>query len=235
MSRAVVSRVERGLLDGVASGSIVRIADALDIRLELVARWHGGDLDRLLSAGHAALTERVAARLDELAGWVFVPEVSFNVAGERGSIDLLAWHAATRSLIVIEIKTEIVDIQQTTATIDRKRRLARRIAAERGWYPTTVSCWLVVAEGSTNRRRVAAHRTLLRAAFPADGHAIRAWLPAPRGVVAALSFWSDDAVETVRQRLRTVKRVRVRGARVATHGQAPAVGAGRVAAPARVT
>jgi len=208
VSRATVSRIERGLLDGVTFGVLVRTADALDARLEIVVNWRGGDLDRLLDAGHAALSERVAARLGALPGWVFVPEVSFAIHGERGSIDILAWHPSTRSLVVIEVKTEIADLHEMLGTVDRKRRLARRIAAERGWYALTVSTWLVVAEGSTNRRRVADHRALLRGAFPADGHALRSWLYEPQGNIAAMSFSSDDAVESVRQRLPTVRRVR---------------------------
>lgn len=36
-----------------------------------------------------------------------MPEVSFSIYGQRGVIDILAWHAATRSLLVIELKTEM--------------------------------------------------------------------------------------------------------------------------------
>ena len=219
VSRATISRIERGLLEGVSFGALVRTADALDVRLEIVVRWQGGDLDRLMDAGHAALSERVAARLDALPGWVFFPETSFAIHGERGSIDILAWHPSTRSLVVIEVKTEIADLQEMLGTVDRKRRLARRIAADRGWHALTVSTSLVVAEGSTNRRRLANHRALLRGAFPADGHALRSWLNDPHGSIAAMSFWSDDAVGSVRQRLPTVRRVRRPRRPVSTHGE----------------
>ena len=50
--------------------------------------------------------------------------------GERGVIDILAWHAATRTLLVIELKTEIVDINELMGTVDRKRRLAATVARE---------------------------------------------------------------------------------------------------------
>src|SRR3990172_4543497 len=68
VSRATVSRIERGLLDGVSFGALVRTADALDVRLEIVVHWRGGDLDRLLDAGHAALRERGGARPGGLPG-----------------------------------------------------------------------------------------------------------------------------------------------------------------------
>ncbi len=48
---------ERGHLDGVPLARIERVAAVLDVRVDLVARWRGGDLARLLDAGHAALVE----------------------------------------------------------------------------------------------------------------------------------------------------------------------------------
>ena len=55
--------------------------------------FRGADLDRLLDEGHAALVGAVASRLASL-GWEVRPEVSFAVYAERGSIDLVEWHAA---------------------------------------------------------------------------------------------------------------------------------------------
>ena len=52
-SVTAVSRVERGQLDGMPLATLRRIAAALDIRVDLVPRWRGADLDRLLNAGHA--------------------------------------------------------------------------------------------------------------------------------------------------------------------------------------
>ena len=43
------------------------------------------------------------------------------------------WHEPTRSLLVIELKTELVDLQETVGTLDRKVRLATQIAHEQGW------------------------------------------------------------------------------------------------------
>ncbi len=177
-------------------------------------RWQGGDLDRLLNARHAALHESVARSFLMLPGWELVPEVSFAIRGERGVIDILAWHAGTRTLLVIELKTEIVDISELMGTLHRKRRLAALVARERGWDPVTVAAWLVVADSSTNRRRVAAHGTTLRAALPDDGRAVRGWLAQPRGSIACLSFWSDAGNARTKSGFATVKRVRRRRATV---------------------
>ncbi|HEX5824858.1 MAG TPA: hypothetical protein VFY18_10415 [Candidatus Limnocylindrales bacterium] len=168
------------------------IATVLGARLEMVVRWQAGDLGRLLNARHAAMHEAIARRFAPLTEWVFEPEVSFSVYGERGVIDGLACHAASESLLVIELKTEFVDINDLMAGVDRKRRLATGIASERGWIATSVSCWVVVAESRTNRRAFARHRTALRAKFPEDGRAVRAWLRAPRGKVNGLGFVTNE-------------------------------------------
>ncbi len=152
----------------------------MEIRLDLTPRWHGGELDRLLDAHHARLAGAVSHDL-AAARWLVTPEASFSIYGERGSIDLLAWHTPTRALLVVEVKTEVVDLQDLLSTVDRKKRLATRIAAERGWLAASgVSVWVVVSESRTNRRRLAAHRALLRTAYPLDGRTIGAWLRAPR-------------------------------------------------------
>lgn len=194
VSQSVVSRLERGHLGTLSLDTIRAIAAALDIRVDVVARWRAGDLDRMLSAGHSALNEAVSRRLVDLDGWEFAPEVSFSIFGERGVIDILAWHAASRSLIVIELKTELVDFNELIGTIDRKRRHAAEIARERGWLAqaSSVSVWVIVADSSTNRRRAADHATMLRAAFPLDGRAIRSWLARPVGAIGCLSFWSSS-------------------------------------------
>jgi hypothetical protein len=162
----------------------------LDIRVDVIARWRGGALDRMLALEHSLLAEDVATAFTRYGGWLIAPEVSFSIYGERGVIDLLAFHPASGALLVIELKTAIVDVNELVGTLDRKTRLAPRIATERGWRPHSVSRWLIVTRSSTNSRRIEAHRSVLRAAFPSDGRAVRAWLAAPSGAIAALSTWS---------------------------------------------
>jgi transcriptional regulator with XRE-family HTH domain len=199
VSDAAVSRIERGRLTEVSLATLLKIADVLEIRLEIVARWRGGDLDRMVNARHSALAEDVVASLLDRPGWELKPEVSFNVGGERGVIDLLAWHAATRTLLVIELKTEIVDVGELLGTFDRKRRLAWRIAAGLGWRPAAVGACLLVREGRTNRRRVALHERTLHAALPDDGRRLRGWLASPAGELAALAFVPDRQQARARQ------------------------------------
>jgi hypothetical protein len=116
---------------------------------------------------------------------------------------------------VIELKTELVDVQETVGTLDRKVRLAAEVAAKRGWRPAVVASWLIVAESPTNRRRVGAHGAMLRAAYPADGRTMPGWLRRPRGPIAALSFLSSTPVAGSGRSLAPVRRVRRRTPSVA--------------------
>lgn len=144
------------------------------------------------------------------AQWIVRPEASFNHFGERGVVDLVAWHAATRTLLLTEIKTELVDPSGLLATTDTRRRLAGVIARESGWDPRVVAQWVVLADGRTNQRRVAEHRALLRSAFPADGRALAGWLANPVGGLDALWFLPDVAVGGTGRSARGPARVRTR-------------------------
>lgn len=215
-SRWTVLRIERGRIGSMRVEMLRAVADALDARLDLLLRWQGGDLDRLLNARHSAFHELIAQRFGGLPSWLAAPEVTFSRFGERGAIDVLAWHAATSTVMVVELKTEIVDVQELIGTLDRKRRLAREIAAERGWRARSVAAWLVVAEGRTNRRRVEAHRSVLGAALPDPGRRVSGWLRQPTGpALAALSFVSDVQGSRGRSGLATPKRVARRAPRSA--------------------
>lgn len=187
LSPSAVSRIERGGLAGTTMSTLRALGSALSPRLELAPRWADGDLDRLMDAAHAGLVEQ-CVRILRGAGWAVAPEASFSVYGERGSIDVLAWHAGSGTLQVVEVKSLIVDVQATLATLDRKRRLAPTIAAERGWQARRVCMWLAVADRRTNRRRLAAHRATISAVFPHDGRALRGWLRRPLRPASILAF-----------------------------------------------
>jgi transcriptional regulator with XRE-family HTH domain len=196
VSRSVISRIERGHLETVSLGTLRRVSAALEVRIEAATFSRNGDLDRLVNARHSALDDALACHLRGLPDWTFGPEVSFAIWGERGLVDILAWQPRRRMLLVIELKTAIVDVNELAGTFDRKMRLAIEIARRHGWAvpdPTTVSGWVVVSDTRTNRRRVAQHAAMLRAAFPSDGRTIRGWLARPTRQVRCLSFWHEPA------------------------------------------
>jgi hypothetical protein len=167
----------------------------------------GGELDRLLDSAHAALGGAVTESLRR-NGWEVRPEVSFSRWGERGVIDLLAWHPQTKTLLVIELKTAVVDLQELLGGVDRKVRLAPEIVRDFGWRPASVAVAVIVANGRTNRRRVQENASLIRAALPSDGRQLRHWLRAPLGPLRALAIWPKLPAMTG-TRGPAVRRVRV--------------------------
>ena len=206
-SQPFVSKLERGHLGRVRIGDLVRVAAVLEVRLDLRAHWRGSALDRLLANRHSAMHEIVSSVLLR-HDWEVASEVSFSIYGERGVIDVVGWHAAARTLLIVELKTELVDVNNLLETSDRRERLARTIARDRGWDPSAVASWIVLAESRTNRRRLAAHRTVLRTAFPHDGRSVRGWLADPTRRLRALSFLTDIPGRSDRPSVRVIRRVR---------------------------
>lgn len=163
------------------------MGSALEGEVELTFRWRGEAVDRLLDAAHAELVDAAAASLARL-GWNVAIETTFSFDGDRGSIDILAWYASERTALVIEVKSVVPDAQATIAALDRKTRLAARIARERGWEPAAVARLLVVGEGTTSRRRVALYSAMFGTAFPDRGRTIMRWLRRPDGPLSGLLF-----------------------------------------------
>jgi transcriptional regulator with XRE-family HTH domain len=123
LSASEISRTERGAAHRVPIRTLEPILEALGARLYVRVLWRGEELDRLLDHDHAVIVERVLALLG-LHGWTAIPEATFQVGGERGSIDILAWHEVTRTLLVIEVKSVVPDVQPTVGGLDRKTRIA---------------------------------------------------------------------------------------------------------------
>jgi len=63
LSGPTISRIERGMIHGVAVGVLVRAAAAMGASVDIRLRWNGEQLDRLLDEAHARLVEAVVARL----------------------------------------------------------------------------------------------------------------------------------------------------------------------------
>lgn len=122
-------------------------------------------------------------------GWDVRVEVSFNHYGDRGRVDVLAWHRASRTLGVVEIKSRMDNAEETLGRIDVKTRLARGIAAQFGWHAAHVVPMLVLAEGTTQRRHLAQRAALFRR-FGLRGRAAAAWMrrPQPARPIGVLLF-----------------------------------------------
>ena len=188
MSQDVVSSVETGSGANLKLRTLRSLAGALGAELVVSLRWRGGDLDRLLDEAHAALVVAVCRRL-VTSGWVVEPEVTYSIFGERGSIDVLAGHVATRSVLVVEVKTALTSIEETLRRHDAKRRLAPSIARDRfGWTPLAIGRLLVLPEDTTARRRVADHDSVFQLAYPMRARDLRTSLASPSGTIDGILF-----------------------------------------------
>lgn len=201
--------MERGHLDGVTVGMLSRVASALDARFDPMLRWRGGDLPALVNGRHSAMHERFARWSTGIPGWSWMPEVSFSRFGERGVMDLLGWHEASGALLVGEYKSELVDVQETLGSLDRKTRLAAVVAGERGLVSSgIVGSWLMIAPGRTNARRIADHRAVIHLALPDDLHDVLRWLRTPVGRLRAVSYLPGATHDDLRRRMEGPRRVR---------------------------
>jgi len=217
-SQSLVSVVEAGHVSSTTLGQVRSMFAALDARCELAPRWRGADLDRLLDEAHADVVG-VAVRRLEAAGWTAWIEVTYSEYGERGSIDVLAIHPAARTILVIEVKTELASIEELGRKLDAKRRLAPALVLRRdGWTPKTVGCAVIFPELPRLRRIVAA-TPLFRTMLPAGSRELLAWLRAPDGPIWAIWFLSGTSHRNARRVDRRPRRVDRRCRRVGDGGQ----------------
>lgn len=204
VSRSLVARVEQGRADRLTVATLERLLAPFAARLVCRIDWRGEDLDRLRDRGHAEIVDWIVRRLNA-DGWECATEVSFSVYGERGSIDVLAFHRTAGVVLVVEVKSAIGDVQATLMTLDRKGRLAIRLARERGWPAQSAARLLVVRRSSTARRRVEEFEATFGAAFPDRAVAVRRWLRRPTGrPISGLWFVSPGTQATTRHRARRV-------------------------------
>jgi hypothetical protein len=124
-----------------------------------------GDRERQRDAGHLRCATYGARRL-ELDGWLVATEVEVGGDRSRGWIDLLAFHPPTRTLLVIEIKTELHDLGAIERSLGWYQREAWSVARRLGWRPARVVGSLLVLATEANDRRIRENSGSLRRAYP---------------------------------------------------------------------
>lgn len=188
VSQKVVSLLERGRIEEVSVRNQRRVCAGLGIESELDLRWRGGLGDRLIDRVHASIVEAVTAELVG-AGWDALPEFTFNEFGERGSVDILAWHPGRAALLIVEVKSRITDVQAMLMSMSRKVRLVPAVVArERRWDRRALGIIVALPDSHANRDLIARHPATFEASFPARTSACRAWANAPIGDLAGLWF-----------------------------------------------
>ena len=169
-----ISALERAAYGNLSLESVARLCSALDAELVLEIRPARvvGRVDQS-DPGHAACVS-AARRLLERAGWMTATEVEIVTGRAHGFIDLLAYHAATGRLLVIEVKTEIRDIGALERQVGWYVREAPGAARRMGWRPRTIAGLVVCLATAAVDSVLIANRTYIEAAFPIRGRAVRA-------------------------------------------------------------
>ena len=207
IGRWKIVQLEAGRIGRLFLDDVDRSFGVLGALLKVEASWHGASGERLLDEGHARLVGQVVRLLRQL-GWSVEVEVSFSEFGERGAIDIFAWHPAERALVVIEIKSELGSIDGLLRPLDVKVRLAPVIAAKRfGWRAASVSRIVVLPEDRTACRAVERHERVLSGALPARGREVRRWLRSPSAPIAGLWFLTNDGRTVSARNPSSVRRV----------------------------
>jgi hypothetical protein len=161
----------------------------LGASVRLSVWYEGALLDRLIDADHADVVEACVGQLRAHQWPTVQTEVSFNLWGERGSIDFMGAWEAERAVLIGEAKSAWGSIEQTLRTLDAKARLAPNIAFERlGWRPAHVGVVLVFPESGSARRIAARYAATLLSSFPARNLELRSWLRKPNGQIRGLWF-----------------------------------------------
>lgn len=193
VGQATVARLEAGRCPAVRLDALTAIAAAVGVDAELVLRCGRARLALLLDARHARLGELVVTTFKANA-WQVRVEYSFSHYGERGSVDVVGWRPAERALVVVEVKSQLVDVQDTLSTLDRKARLVPALLArDEGWRPALVGRILVLPEATASRLAIARHGATFDAALPDRTVAVRRWLALPRGELRGVWFLRNSS------------------------------------------
>ncbi len=178
-SQSTVSRLERGLLDRVDLATIGRVIDAMGSRLDLrVEAPFLADRRRQQDPAHAKCVAYVVRRL-MAAGWVAKREVEIGHARSHGWIDVLAYRATDRALLVVEMKTEIEDLGRIERARTWYEREAETAARRLGWAVRSVGGAIVVLDTEATEMRLRLNRDALVQTFPVRPDEVRRFIEFP--------------------------------------------------------
>ena len=171
VSQSQISRIERGRVSDLRIDVLDRLLTALGIRYWLERSRPASRARRRTSSTRAAPPTPVdgsGRRSGSSSGRSRLGATAHAVGSICSRITL-----TRKALLVVEIKTEIVDIGAIERTLNWYRREAFRVARRFGWQPRQVNAALLLLDSRSNDDRVTSNQTVFRQAFPARAPQLR--------------------------------------------------------------
>jgi transcriptional regulator with XRE-family HTH domain len=166
VSQSWISRLETGRLARVSFDAADRVFAIMGAQVVITVQAPFlVDRQGQRDPAHARLLAHIAMMLRQ-AGWLVATEVEVGGDRSRGWIDLLAWHPATGTLLVIEVKTEVHDLGNIQRTLGWYEREAWTAARRLGWRPRAVVGSLLLLATEANDARTRENRLMLDEDFP---------------------------------------------------------------------
>jgi Holliday junction resolvase len=141
-----------------------RLISAVGVTIDLQYQLPHAE-PRQRDAAHARCVAYVQRRL-ERDGWLVAREIEIGSPRSHGWIDLLAFDPRTRTLLVIEVKTQLDDVGRIERTVAWYVRGAPAAAMRLGWHAEAVGSWLLVLATDANEQRLRENRLTLAQSFP---------------------------------------------------------------------
>lgn len=172
VSQPMVCAVERGHVSDLTFGTAATLLEAMGARLRVhVDAPFLASPPRQRDAAHARMSAHVTRRLERL-GWQVRTEVEIGGDRSRGWIDVLAFHAASRLLLVIELKSELHDLGAIDRTLGWYEREAWAAARHIGWGPRQSKGCLLLLATDANDAAARANRDYLGRIAPVRARAL---------------------------------------------------------------
>jgi transcriptional regulator with XRE-family HTH domain len=179
VSQAKVWRMESGRAGALDLHSIDLAFGALGLRASLDVEGRHLEVRReQRDLVHAQLVAVIAGRLRR-AGWVVATEVKTGRKGPTGWIDILAFRASDGALLVIEVKTAVVDAGEILRQVTFYEREAIHAARREGWQPAVVRSALLFLDSADAASALTRNRDLLGPSFEGAPASLQAWLTTP--------------------------------------------------------
>src|SRR4051794_17998734 len=166
IAQSAQSRFERGVSSSIDLAELEVLGRALGGRVRFVFDApflvdRAGQRDLV----HARCIAHVAGHL-RATGWSVLTEVEIAGSFGPGWIDILAFHAPTGTLLVIEVKTELHDLGRIQRTLAWYMSRGSVAASRYGWRARRTHGSLLVLATDAVDAALSANRQLASAAFP---------------------------------------------------------------------